>query len=339
MRILIISPTQSGIGGIAQHIQGLSNFLKSNDHTVEIISSENTFTVPIKGLKNPSFMLSASLKAKFKKGNDIVHAFNIPSALSMKSSSGKKVLTIHGIFSDQIGILHGELSHKLSDKFEKEAFDLADAVTAGSKESYEHYSKLGTKVSHIPNAIDIESLTSEVDVRYEKQIIFAGRLSKEKGILTVLETAQDLPEDIHLIIIGKGPEENAVIEHAKKFTNTHFLGYQPKEKTISLIRGSKLLIQPSFVEGISTTLLESMSCKTPIIASNVGGNKELLIHNKTGVLIEPGNPKELLKEILGILDDSKRIDDITKSAYDEVQNYDWSNVGKLYLNLYEKLLG
>ena len=216
---------------------------------------------------------------------------------------------------------------------------MADAVTAGSKESYEHYSKLGTKVSHIPNAIDIESLSSEADTRYEKQIIFAGRLSKEKGILTVLETAESLPEDIHLIIIGKGPEEKAVIEHAKKFTNTHFLGYQPKEKTIPLIRGSKLLIQPSFVEGISTTLLESMSCKTPIIASNIGGNKELLIHNKTGVLIEPGNPKELLKEILNILDDNNLLDGITKAAFEEVQNYDWSHVGKLYLNLYEKLLG
>ena len=67
----------------------------------EIISSENTFTIPVKGLKNPSFMLSASLKAKFKKNNDIVHAHNIPSAKAMKNASGKKVLSIHGIFSQQ----------------------------------------------------------------------------------------------------------------------------------------------------------------------------------------------------------------------------------------------
>ena len=58
MKILIISPTQSGIGGIAQHVQGLSNYLKHGGHNVEIMSSENTFTIPIKGLKNPSFMIS-----------------------------------------------------------------------------------------------------------------------------------------------------------------------------------------------------------------------------------------------------------------------------------------
>ena len=68
MKILIISPTQSGIGGIAQHVRGLTFFLKNMGHYVEIISSENTFTIPIKGLKNPSFMISSFLKVKFKKG-------------------------------------------------------------------------------------------------------------------------------------------------------------------------------------------------------------------------------------------------------------------------------
>ena len=81
MKILLISPTEKGIGGIAQHVQGLSKFLTNQNHKVNIISSENTFTIPIKGLKNPSFMLSSFLKTKSMKGYDIVHAHNIPSAL------------------------------------------------------------------------------------------------------------------------------------------------------------------------------------------------------------------------------------------------------------------
>jgi glycosyltransferase involved in cell wall biosynthesis len=141
-----------------------------------------------------------------------------------------------------------------------------------------------------------------------------------------------------LIIIGSGPEKSAVIEAAKNTENVHFLGYQPKEKAVPLIRGSTLLIQPSLVEGISATLLEAMACKTPIIATNVGGNKELLVHNKTALLIEPANSNELLKEIMGMLDNKKKRENIAKSAYDEVQKYDWSSVGQLYLDLYEKLL-
>ena len=98
MKILIISPTQKGIGGIAQHVQGLTNFLKKKGHDVDIISSENTLTIPVKGLKNPSFMISSFFKSKFKKDNDIVHAHNIPAALAMKNATGKKILTLYGIF-------------------------------------------------------------------------------------------------------------------------------------------------------------------------------------------------------------------------------------------------
>ena len=86
------------------------------------------------------------------------------------------------------------LSH--SNKFEKSAFEWADAVTAGSKEAFEFYSKLGSKVSFIPNAIDINSLPTGSDSRYEKQIIFAGRLSKEKGILTILEIIKRSAQNI-----------------------------------------------------------------------------------------------------------------------------------------------
>lgn len=129
MKILLISPTQSGIGGIAQHVQGLTKFLKKNGHKVEIISSENIFTIPIKGLKNPSFMISSFLKSKFKKIFDIVHAHNIPSALAMKNSSGKKILTIHGIFSKQIEQLHGNLRGNISKKYEKSVLSWTDTIT------------------------------------------------------------------------------------------------------------------------------------------------------------------------------------------------------------------
>ena len=202
MQVLIISPTQKGIGGIAQHVQGLSMFLRQNGHKIEIISSENTFTLPIKGLKNPSFMVSAFFKTKLKKDNDIVHAHNLPAALPMKNASGKKILTLHGIYSEQIDMLHGKTTGKLSSSYEKDALTWADEITVITKEAYDHYTKLGFKVTHVPNAINISSLPQQKDRRYEKQIIFAGRLSKEKGILNLLEAAKKLPDDIHMLILG-----------------------------------------------------------------------------------------------------------------------------------------
>ena len=335
--MLIISPTQKGIGGIAQHVQGLSNFLKLKGHHIDIISSENTFTLPFKGLKNPSFMISAFFKSKMKKNNDIIHAHNLPSALPMKNASGKKVLTIHGIYSKQIDLLHGKTTGKLSGTYEKDALTWADAITTITKEAFDYYSKMGFKVHHIPNAIDIHSLPGKKDRRYEKQIIFAGRLSKEKGIITLLEIAKKLPDDHHLLILGIGPEEEKVREVVKIKSNLHFLDYQPKEKTIELIRGSDLLIQPSVVEGISSTVLEAMACKTPIIATKVGGNKEILEDDKTGILVE-SDPKEILDAIYDLFSNPQKAEKLRQEAFAEVQKYDWSHVGNLYLNIYESLL-
>ena len=338
MKILLISPTLKGIGGIAQHARDLINFLKKHGHDVDVISSENIPIISFKKLKNPSFLISSFFKTKFMKDYDIVHAQHPIAALAMKNVSGKKILTLHGIYSEQIGMLHGKLSLHFSNRYEKNAFKWADAVTAGSQEAFEYYNKLGSKVSFIPNAINIKSLPTGSDSRYEKQIIFAGRLSKEKGILTVLEMAKNIPQDIHLLIIGDGPEKETVEKSIKNNKNVHYLGYQSKEKTIPLIRGSKLLIQPSLAEGISATLLEAMACKTPVITTNLGGNVELFENNKTGILIEPNNSDELLKNIIFLLNDPFRLEQISNSAFDHVQQYEWSNIGKKYLNLYHKLL-
>ena len=181
MKILIISPTQSGIGGTAKHVQGLTKYLKSKNHFVKIISSENTFTIPIKKLKNPSFMLSALIKTKFSKNYDIIHAHHPMAALAFKGSSAKKVVTFHGVFNNQIEMLHGKTAQNLSHKYEQNALKWADAVTAGSTESFNYYSKLESKVFFVPNAIDIDSLSSKIDVRYDKQIIFVRSEERRVG--------------------------------------------------------------------------------------------------------------------------------------------------------------
>ena len=338
MRILIISPTQSGIGGIAQHVQGLTKFLEKNSHKVEIISSENTFTIPIKGLKNLSFMISSFLKTKFKKHQDIIHAHNIPAALAMKNTSGKKILSLHGVFSQQIDQLHGKITGNISKKYEQDALTWADAITVISKEAFDYYTSLGYKVFQVPNAIDIASLSQNKDRRYLKQIIFAGRLSIEKGINTLIEIGKKLPSDIHLIILGTGSEEQKIKDLTKNQKNIHYLGYQNKENTISLIRGSDILIQPSLKEGISSTILESMACGTIVITSNVGGNIELIENGINGIIKDPNDSDSFVEEIITLFNNTVLQQSLENQAQNTVKKYDWNQVGNLYLNIYEFVL-
>ena len=338
MKILLISPTEKGIGGVAQHVQGLSQFLTNQNHKVDIISSENTFTIPVKGLKNPSFMLSSFLKTRSMKGNDIVHAHNIPSALAMKKTSGKKVLSLHGIYSQQITEIHGKIYSNISKNYEDKALKSADVITAISKEACDYYSKDGFDVIHVPNAIDLDNFPKKAIKRFENQIIYAGRLSKEKGIHTLLDTAKHLPAEYNLLIAGAGPEEEKVRNVANSKTNVHYLGYQSKQNTISLIRGSDLLIQPSIMEGMSSTLLEAMGCGTCIIASNIGGNPEIIENNKTGVLIEPNNTEKLLDKISDLLTEKEKRSKMVDEGLKTIVKYDWKTVGKLYLDIYGDLL-
>ena len=92
------------------------------------------------------------------------------------------------------------------------------------------------------------------------------------------------------------------------------------------------------MEGTSSTLLEAMGCETCIIASNVGGNTEIIENNKTGVLIEPNNVEKLLDKISDLLIEKEKRFMMTVAALKTVVKYDWKQVGKLYLDIYEDLL-
>jgi glycosyltransferase involved in cell wall biosynthesis len=339
VKILIGSPTSTGIGGIARHVQGLTSFLKSRGHYVEIISSDNTFTIPIKKLKNPSFMLSAFVKSAFKKNFDIVHAQGPPAAFAMKNASGKKVLSLHGIHHNQVKLLHGKSAGYLAEKYEKFALNWADSITVSSQEMVDYYTSKGYKVSLIPNAIDIDELPMGEDRRFDKQIIFAARLSEEKGIHDVIQACEKLSDDIHVVVLGDGPEKNKVEEISKRRKNIHYLGPKNRDETIKLIRGSDILIQPSQMEGgISYTLMESMACHTPIICTNVGGGKDALVHLQNAFLIKPKNSDELLEAILTLMSDQKQRKNLAESGFASIKKYDWATKGNLYLKLYSELI-
>ena len=147
-----------------------------------------------------------------------------------------------------------------------------------------------------------------------------------------------LPPDIHFLILGEGPEVDNIKKIESELDNVHYLGYKNHDQTISLIKGSDVLIQPSLSEGISSTILEAMACKTPIIASNVGGNMELLEDQKSGILIDPTDYEKYCVKIIELVSNSELRNSIAKSAFNTVKKYDWEIVGNQYLELYNSVL-
>ena len=154
----------------------------------------------------------------------------------------------------------------------------------------------------------------------------------------MLQTAKILPSKYNLIILGDGPEENNVRNMANLKTNVHYLGYQSKQNTISLIRGSDLLVQPSLMEGLSSTLLEAMACKTCVVASDVGGNSEIIDNDDTGMLIKPNNHEELLDKISDLMKNNEKRSKLATAGLKVVEKYNWKRIGRLYLDVYESII-
>ena len=123
MKILFISPTFSGAGGIGPHAFRLSQKLREEGHDIELM---NVPHVPIKKLKNLSFSFFGTLKAiNNSKTYDAVHAWNIPSAFVMKYvDSNKKILSVHGMYSEQVETIHSKSIGNLASKAEIEAFKI-----------------------------------------------------------------------------------------------------------------------------------------------------------------------------------------------------------------------
>ena len=130
MKFLFISPRFSG--GIGGHAAMLADQLSKHGHDVTKMETPH---IPIKNLKNPSFAIFGTLKGLAnQKKYDIVHAFNVPSAFAMKySKSKKKVLSIHGVFSDQVKTLHSSTTSTIASNVESKVLHWADKLTTDSK--------------------------------------------------------------------------------------------------------------------------------------------------------------------------------------------------------------
>ena len=314
MKILFIAPRYSG--GIGGHAYRVAQKLKDAGYDVELMSVPH---IPIKKLKNPSFALFGIVKALLKKESyDVVHAFNVPSAFIMKYiKAKKKVLSIHGVYSEQIGLIHSNYISYLVSSKEKKILQWADVLTTDSlKVKIDYKKKLNLEVTHLPAPLDFTKLKNITIVpRLKNQVLYLGRDSYEKGI-DILKSVED--------------KINAKIIYC---TNMSW-----EEAMIELQRSSILII-PSRIESIPQTIKEAYYFKTPVIATNVGGIPEIVNDNKTGILIPTENPLALINSVNSLLIDDAKIKILTENAYKFViKNYSWDNLLLKYINFYKNLL-
>jgi len=314
MKFLFISPRFSG--GIGGHAAMLAEKLSQNGHDVKKLETTH---LPIKNLKNPSFAVLSSLKSMVDRDSyDIVHAFNIPSAYAMKYAKGKKkVLSVHGVFSDQIDSLHSKSVSSIAKSAESQVLHWPDKLTTDSKATQKLYKeKSNIDFEYLPSPLDTDMFENIGTVKkIENQVAYVGRDSYEKGI-DILKDAE--------------PEING---------NVVYCTDRSWEDAMRIIKSSIVIVVPSRMESLPTTVKEAFYLNVPVIGTDVGGIPELIKNNETGLIVPPENPSKLAQAINELLSDKEKSEKLAVNGNTFVKNnMTWNVVLPKYIQFYEDLL-
>ena len=314
MKILFIAPKYSG--GIGGHAFRVAEKLREEGFDIRLM---HTSHIPIKKLKNPSFAIMSSLKAIVSREKfDVVHAFNIPSAFAMKYvNAKKKVLSIHGVYSEQVNALHSDATATMASITEVKVLEWADKLTTDSKIVQKRYKeKLGVDFEFLYAPLDV----SKFDIldetsKIKNQIVYIGRDSYEKGI--------DILKEIE-------PKINGSVIYC---TDLKW------KEAMSILKKSSMLVIPSRMESIPQVIKEAFFLKIPVVATNVGGIPELIENGVSGILVEPNNPEKLLEKINELIENEELAQKLAENSHDFVmKNLTWEILLPKYVKFYKDLI-
>lgn len=172
----------------------------------------------------------------------------------------------------------------------------------------------------IPNFINPGNFTAVYEP--ENHFVFAGRLVRVKGVLTLLEAMRHINSDAVLKIAGAGELEGEMRQFVEthNLTNVQFMGHLATDELARLVQTALFTVSPSeWYENYSMTVIESLACGTPVIGSRIGGIPEQVRDGWNGYLFEPGNAVELAAKMQALLDDRERGIEMGRNGRSQVE--------------------
>lgn len=175
----------------------------------------------------------------------------------------------------------------------------------------------------------------------KRYVLYFGRISKEKGILTLLKAMKLIPE-IELKIVGDGPEYESCNDYVKVngITNITFTGAKWNMDLVPYIENCEFVIVPSeWYEPSPYVILQSFSFGKPVIASNIGGLKDMIKNRKTGLQFNVGDFHDLSESIKYLFQSEELIRSMGMAARQQVETI--NNPERYYTdtnNIFNKLI-
>jgi glycosyltransferase involved in cell wall biosynthesis len=227
----------------------------------------------------------------------------------------------------------------------------AAAVTSVCKSNLDYMSRYSAKGFYVPNGIDdafVEKYAGS-NRRLETggsptQILFVGHVNPVKGVDLLIRAAETWVKtgdfDFHLKIVGDGPARSTAryIRDCKAAGLTDrvvFAGI--REDVPRLLAEADIFVQPSRMEGLPTALLEAMTAGVPVVAAAAGGIPDIVVHEKNGLLVPPGDASALAAAVRRLAADPDLRRRLRQEGVETVSAFRWSAVGAAYLDVYRTI--
>ncbi|EUJ23724.1 glycosyl transferases group 1 family protein [Listeria grandensis FSL F6-0971] len=212
-------------------------------------------------------------------------------------------------------------------------------------------------VTRIPNGVDPTSFYPDQELRQKTRleygipndhtvVVTTNRMSEEKGMGYLIDAIPDLlqkHDKLSFFLAGDGPElhyfEKKIGASTGYNPRVHFLGRIKNTDILSVVNTGDIFLQTSLEEGCSISVLEAMACEKPIVATDIGGNPDIVRNGITGITILPKSSEAVAEGLEKLLSDpAKRALYGANGKKDIEDQLNWESLAKQVLTVYEKSL-
>lgn len=346
-------------GGVERHVEQLGEKLASLGHEVVVYTRpsysdpalrsykgmhlKSIPSIPTKHLDALTHSFLCSLDSR-RQPFDIVHYHAIGPCLTAplaRKRGHRLVATVHG--QDWRRAKWNAFATLALRAAEEMALRVPDATISVSKSLAEFYRSRGVRnVHYIPNGVSVPEeddpeFVAALGVEPGEYAVYVGRLVPEKGAHYLIEAWKRLRTRRKLVVVGDSSFTDAYVGSLRRAgDNVIFTGYLYGVRLAAVFRNAGLFVLPSDLEGLPIVLLESLAFGTPVLASDIPPNREVL--GEQGDYFRAGDTDDLATRLQEMLPRMAELKSRASSLRNRViAEYDWCRVAadteQLYLSL------
>lgn len=202
------------------------------------------------------------------------------------------------------------------------------------------YAALGGEYEIVFNGIDLDGVRkTDAWLATQPTIAYVGRHEPRKGLAVLLEAMQQLPESTRLWVMSEGPQTDELRARYSHDERIEWLGNITDEEKLARIKGADAFCVPSLRgESFGIVLLEGMAARTPVVASDLPGYRNVATTGREALLVPPGDATELASGLRRVLQDSALASSLVAAGELRAEQFAMNRLAETYVGLYERAI-